>query len=211
MPLMEIKNTSIADFLDALASRQATPGGGSAAAIMGAQAAALISMAANLTLGKPKYADVEPEMRQLVTESEALRAQLTQMIKADSQVFAKLMLCYGLPKTTDAQQQSRSVQIQTVLKEATLVPLECARACAKTIALSQRAAQQANRAVVSDVGVAVLSGYGGLKGAALTVYINTESINDSVFVERKLAELESILYGTEEQTEAIYQLVKHKL
>jgi len=209
--MSEIKDKSIDVFLNELASRQATPGGGSAAAVMGAQAAALISMVCNLTIGKPKYAEVEADMIRLLSQSEDLRAQLTAMIKADMEVFDQLMACYGLPKETDEQKAARSVQIQAVLKAATLVPLDCARACAKTIELSQIAAEKGNTGVVSDAGVAVMCGYGALKSAALNVYINAGSIKDREFAEAKLVELEQILSGAEEKVESIYQIVRNKL
>jgi len=209
--MSEIKDKSIDVFLNELASRQATPGGGSAAAVMGAQAAALISMVCNLTIGKPKYAEVEADMIRLLSQSEDLRAQLTAMIKADVEVFDQLMACYGLPKDTDQQKAARSVQIQAVLKAATLVPLDCARACAKTIELSQIAAEKGNTGVVSDAGVAVMCGYGALKSAALNVYINAGSIKDREFAEAKLVELEQILSGAEEKVESIYQIVRNKL
>ncbi len=209
--MSEIKDKSIDVFLNELASRQATPGGGSAAAVMGAQAAALISMVCNLTIGKPKYAEVEADMIRLLSQSEDLRAQLTAMIKADVEVFDQLMACYGLPKDTDQQKAARSVQIQAVLKAATLVPLDCARACAKTIELSRIAAEKGNTGVVSDAGVAVMCGYGALKSAALNVYINAGSIKDREFAEAKLVELEQILSGAEEKVESIYQIVRNKL
>ncbi len=209
--MSEIKDKSIDVFLNELASRQATPGGGSAAAVMGAQAAALISMVCNLTIGKPKYVEVEADMIRLLSQSEDLRAQLTAMIKADVEVFDQLMACYGLPKDTDEQKAARSVQIQSVLKAATLVPLDCARACAKTIELSQIAAEKGNTGVISDAGVAVMCGYGALKSAALNVYINAGSIKDREFAEAKLVELEQILSGAEEKVEGIYQIVRNKL
>ena len=209
--MSEIKQKSVELFLDELASKQATPGGGSAAAVMGAQAAALISMVCNLTLGKSKYAEVEQEMRLLLKQAEALRAKLTGMIKADVDVFDKLMATYGLPKATDDEKTARSACIQAVLKEATLVPLECAKACAETIQLSRIAAEKGNTAVISDAGVAVMAGYGALKSAALNVYINAGSIKDRGFAEEKLAELKQIMAGAEAETEQIYQIVKSKL
>ncbi len=208
---MEIKDKSIAIFLDELASKQATPGGGSAAAIMGAQAAALISMVCNLTIGKAKYSEVEAEMKELLNQSETLREQLTGMIKADITVFDQLMACYGLPKNTDAERTERSAQIQASLKEATIVPLECARACAKTIELSRIAAEKGNAGVISDAGVAVMAGYSALKSAALNVYINAASIKDRPFADAQLAELAQILDGTEKETNDIYQLIKDSL
>jgi len=207
----EIKNKSVQQFLDELASRQATPGGGSAAAVMGAQSAALTSMVCNLTIGKPKYAEVEDEMQALLLRSESLREKLTGMIKADVDVFDKLMACYGLAKNTDEEKAERSAQIQSVLKQATIVPLECAKACAEVIELSRIAADKGNTGVISDAGVAVMAGYAALKSAALNVYINAGSIKDKEFANLKLAELEQILNGAEVATEEIYQIVKAKL
>lgn len=209
--MSEIKEKSVELFLEELASRQATPGGGSAAAVMGAQSAALISMVCNLTIGKPKYAEVEEDMRLLLSQSEALRTELTGMIKADVDVFDRLMATYGLPKETDEEKAVRSTRIQEVLKEATIVPLDCAKACAKSINLSRVAAEKGNLGVISDAGVAVMAAYGALKSAALNVYINAGSIKDKTFANEKLAELERIMSGAEAETEAIYQIVKGKL
>ena len=209
--MSEIKDKSIEIFLDELASKQATPGGGSAAAVMGAQAAALVSMVCNLTIGKPKYAEVEVDMQGLLAESEALRQSLLGMIKADVNVFDKLMACYGLPKETDEDKAHRSQQIQIVLREATEVPLACAKACAKTITLSRIAAEKGNLGVISDAGVAVMAGYAGLKSAALNVYINASSLKDREFAEAKLFELEDVMQGVDIEVAAIYQIVKDKL
>ena len=209
--MSEIKEKSVELFLDELASRQATPGGGSAAAVMGAQSAALISMVCNLTIGKPKYAEVEEDMQLLLKQAEALRTELTDMIKADVDVFDKLMATYGLPKQTDEEKAVRSTQIQEVLKEAAIVPLDCAKACAKAIRLSRVAAEKGNTGVISDAGVAVMAGYSALKSAALNVYINAGSIKDKTFADEKLAELEQVMNGAEAETKAVYQIVKDKL
>jgi len=209
--MSEIKHKSIQVFLDELASKSATPGGGSAAALMGAQAAALTSMVCNLTIGKPKYAEVETDMQALLAKSEALREKLLGMIKADVDVFDRLMATYALPKETDAEKSARTEAIQTVLKDATQVPLDCAKACAEAIQLSKIAAEKGSVAVISDAGVAVMSAYGGLKSAALNVYINTASLKDRVFAEAKLAELEALLLDADQTSEQVYQLVKTKL
>lgn len=209
--MTEIKDKSIEVFLNELASKQATPGGGSAAAVMGAQSAALVSMVCNLTIGKAKYIDVEEEMKTLLKRAEILRIELTDMIKADVDVFEKLMSVYGLAKKTDDEIANRSTQIQAVLKEATIVPLECAKACSEAIKLCQIAVDKGSLAVISDAGVAVMAAYGGLKSAALNVYINAGSIKDRGFAEAKLAELEQVLNSTEIETAEIYQMVKDKL
>lgn len=209
--MSEIKDKSVQLFLDELAGKQATPGGGSAAALMGAQAAALVSMVCNLTIGKPKYAEVEARMQNLLQEATELRETLTAMIKADVDVFDKLMACYGLPKSTDAEKAHRTQQIQLVLRDATDVPLQCAIACAKALDLSQIAAEQGSLGVISDAGVAAMSAYAGLKSAALNVQINTASLKDRDFAEDRLKTLQAIMQRAEPQAEAIYQLVKSRL
>ena len=209
--MTEIKDNSLQNYLDTLASKSATPGGGSAAALMGAQAAALTSMVCNLTIGKPKYAEVETEMLALLEKSEALRETLTSMIKADVDVFNRLMATYALPKETNDEKMARSAAIQTVLKDATDVPLICAKACAEVIALSRIAAEKGSSAVISDAGVAVMSGYAALKSAALNVYINAASLKDREFADAKLAEFTLILNDAEIASQEIYDLVKSRL
>lgn len=209
--MTEIKNNSVQNYLDTLASKNATPGGGSAAALMGAQAAALIGMVCNLTIGKPKYVEVETQMQDLLQNSENLRETLTGMIKADVDVFNRLMATYGLPKETLEEKEARSDAIQVVLKEATQVPLDCAKACAEVIALSKIAAEKGSTAVISDAGVGVMSAYAALKSAALNVYINAASLKDKEFAEQKLAELEAVLNEAESACEEIYELVKSRL
>jgi formiminotetrahydrofolate cyclodeaminase len=209
--MSEIKHNSIETYLDQLASKQATPGGGSAAALMGAQAAALVSMVCHLTIGKPKYAEVDVEMRELLAEADALRSLLLGMIQADVEVFSRLMASYALPKTTEPEKSYRSEQIQEVLKQATQVPLDCAKACARIIKLSRLAAEKGSLGVISDAGVAVMSGYAGLKSAALNVDINLSSLKDRLFAESKLRELDVVMQGADKDAEAIYQLVKNRL
>jgi len=206
-----IKDKPIQTFLDELASKSSTPGGGSAAAIMGAMGAALVSMVCNLTIGKQNYLDVEDDMKDVLRRAEELRQRLTDMVRADVEVFDQVMAAYGLPKETDAQKAARSEAIQSALRAATEVPLNCARACAEAIILAQRVAEKGNRNVISDAGVAVLAAYAALRGAALNVYINAGAIKDKSFAEERLAELGQITNGADGLTEQVYALVRNKL
>lgn len=205
------KDQPIEQFLDQLASKSATPGGGGAAAIMGAMGAALVSMVCNLTIGKKRYQDVEAELQSVLDRAEALRAQLTSLSEADVEVFDHVMAAYKMPKSNDQQRTTRLGEIQQALKAATDVPLACARASAEVIALSQSVAENGNLNVISDAGVAVLAGYAALKSAALNVQININNIEDQAFCESRSRELAAILDGCGDNTEAIYQLVKGKL
>ena len=205
------KEQQLQTFLDQLASSASTPGGGSAAAIMGAMGAALISMVANLTVGKKKYEDVEEEMQNFLEQSEALRERLTGMIQADVDVFDKVMAAYGMARETDEEKARRSQTIQAALKEATDVPLACAQLCADVIELCRPVAEKGNLNVISDAGVAVLAAHAALRSAALNVYINIGGIRDVEFVNDRREKLEFVLSGAGVATETVYELVKSKL
>jgi len=206
-----IKDMTIQTFLDGLASKASTPGGGGAAAVSGAMGAALISMVANFTLGKKGYEDVKDQSKEILAKSEQLRASLTDAIKDDVDVFNRVMASYGLPKETDEEKAARSIEIQAALKAATDVPLECATLCKEVINLSQPIADIGNKNVISDAGVAVLAGYAGLRSAALNVYINIGGIKDKEFADDRRQKLESLLDGMDVLKEEIYELVKSKL
>jgi methenyltetrahydrofolate cyclohydrolase len=209
--MTKIKNQPIQTFLDELASKSATPGGGSAAALMGAQGAALVSMVCNLTIGKPKFAEVEAELQDVLAKAEALRSELIELIQADIDVFNRLMSKYALPKESDEEKVIRSAAIQDVLKDATEVPLQCVHACAEVIRLSKIAAELGNPSAVSDAGAAVMAAYGGLKSSALNVYINVASLKDKAYADAKLTELEQAIEGAEKLVESVYHTVKSRL
>lgn len=206
-----IKDKPIQQFLDELASKAPTPGGGSAAAIMGAMGAALVSMVCNLTIGKKNYAEVDVEMQAILARSEHLRTSLTDMIRADVDVFGQVMEAYGMPKDSVEEKLLRSEAIQAALKAATDVPLACAKASAEVIALSRIVAEKGNKNVVSDAGVADLAGYAALKSAALNVFVNISSIKDEAFVQDRLAQINTLLADNELSAAEIYTAVKSKL
>ena len=206
-----IKERPVEAFLDELASKASTPGGGSAAAIIGAMAAALVSMVANLTVGKPRYEAVDAEMQTLLASSERLRLEMTDMIKADVDVFNQVMAAYALPKESEAEKTLRSQAIQSALKAATDVPLACANLCAEVIGLCKPMAEKGNTNVISDAGVAVLAAHAALRSAALNVYINIGAIKDEEFANDRRQQLEALLAGNGQLTEEVYELVKSKL
>lgn len=209
--MAKIKDTAVEPFLDALASQAATPGGGSAAAIIGAMGAGLVSMVCNLTIGKKKHAEVEAEMKNVLAKSEALRLKLTSMIEDDVTAFDAVMGAYGMAKETDADKAAREKAIQAALKQATEVPLRCAEAAREVIDLAAIASDKGNLNVISDAGVAVLAAYAALRSAALNVLTNARMISDTAFAEAKLKELQALLAGAESATEKAYGVVKGKV
>jgi len=201
----------INQFLDELASSSATPGGGSAAAILGAVGAALVSMVCNLTIGKKNYAEAEVEMRDVLRDAEALRQRLADMVAADIDAFNGLMAAYGLAKQTDDEKAARTAAIQHALIAATEAPLACARASAEVIALSMRAAEVGNRNVISDAGVAALAAQAALRSAALNVDINVPSLTDAAFALACRQEIDALLASAVPLSEQAIARVKERL
>ena len=118
---------------------------------------------------------------------------------------------YTEDKETDEEKHLRTESIQAALKEATEVPLTCAKLCRQVIDLSESAAKKGNTNVISDAGVALLAGYAGLRSAALNVYINIGGIKDKEFADDRRQQLEALLDNVEIFKEDVYQLVKSKL
>ena len=206
-----VAQSTVEKFLDDLASGSATPGGGSAAAIMGAMGAALVSMVCNVTIGKKGYEGVEAEMKAVLRESEKVRRRLTDMVAEDIAAFDSILAAYKLPKATDDDKARRTDAIQAGLRRATETPLQCARVCAEVIALSRRASVHGYLNVISDGGVGVLAGFTGLRSAALNVYINAPALKDRAFAEQATAELEELVESCAAESEAVYKIVRKKL
>jgi len=206
-----IAQRSVAAFLDDLASGAPTPGGGSAAAIIGAMGAALLSMVCNVTLGKKGLEAAESDMKAVRDESERLRARLTAMVAEDIAAFDGLMAAYRLPKSNDEEKSRRAAAIQANLRAATETPLDCARACAQVVALARRAAEKGFAGVVSDAGVGVLAANSALRSAALNVYINAPSLKDREFARQATSEVADLLEAGARRSEAVYALVRGRV
>jgi formiminotetrahydrofolate cyclodeaminase len=198
-------------FLNDLASGAPTPGGGSAAAVIGAMGAALLSMVCNVTIGKRGHEAVESDMKALRDESERLRARLTAMVADDIAAFDGLMAAYRLPKSNEEEKSRRAEAIQINLRAATETPLACARACAAVVALSRRAAEKGFAGVVSDAGVGVLAANSALRSAALNVYINAPALKDRAYAAAATAEIEQLLDRCARESEAVFERVRSRL
>lgn len=201
----------IVDFTDKLASRSPEPGGGAASALAAAIGAALVSMVANLTAGKEKYADVQDEIKDLLDESEGVRKKLEELVQKDTEVYGVLAAAFKMPRETDREKEERKKAVQEALKEATMVPYAIAESCLEVAELSRVAADIGNVNAVSDAGVAVLLADSGAQSAALNVKINLTSIDDTEFVERKWAGIKDILAKTGDLKEKVVKTTYEKL
>jgi formiminotetrahydrofolate cyclodeaminase len=208
---MSVNQQSIDEFLRRLASGDPTPGGGSAAAVMGAMAAGLASMVCNVSFGRKGCEGAEPELRELLAGAERARTRLTALADEDIEAFGELMAAYKMPKSTEQEKNLRSAAIQHALARATLAPLECARACAEVVGMTRRLAEIGYKGVISDAGVSVLGAYAALRSAALNVYINVPLLNDKTLAEGCRTEMEALAAAAERDSEAIYCAVRARL
>jgi methenyltetrahydrofolate cyclohydrolase len=208
---MALVDKPVTEFLDELASGAPAPGGGSVAALSGALGAALVSMVCNLTIGRKKYADVEPEVKKVLGQAEALRGDLTGFLDEDVAVFNVVAAAMKMPRDTEEQKAARQEALQAALKNATAVPMKVARASAAVMDLCEPMANMGNANAVSDAGVAVLAAEAGLRSAALNVLINLGWIEDSDFVGQMRVMLDGLLAGRPKMKEEVYRLVESKL
>ncbi len=198
-------------FMDKLASKSPEPGGGSVAALTGALGAALVSMVANLTLGKEKYKDVQPQIEALLKESEMLRTEMQDLIQKDTEAYGALTEVYKMPKNTDAEKAARTVKMQESLKEACQVPFEIGLKSLEVAKLAKRAADIGNVGAVSDAGVAVLLARACAQSAALNVKINVNSIKDQTFNESTWARTQDVMKRVAEFEKTVMETTYKKM
>ena len=193
--LTDLKST---EFLTALASSAPAPGGGGGAAMAGALAAALASMVANLTIGKEKFAQQEPEVKALLEEAEEVRQRLLGLVEDDADVFNSFMSCYKLPKATEEEKAARTAAIRSAAKEAAEVPLAIARASYKVLTLAERLVRIGNPGVITDGACSALLARAALRCAEYNVRINLGLTKDEAYNQSVQEELNNLLKTAEE-------------
>ncbi|WP_088187273.1 cyclodeaminase/cyclohydrolase family protein [Desulfosporosinus sp. FKA] len=176
------------EFLTVSASSSPTPGGGSVSAYVGALAASMTCMVANLTIGKEKYKEVEPKVKEILVQAEMVLDLLKKGLSQDIAEFSNFMAVLKLPKGTEEEKVMRANKLQEVLVSATNTPLGIAQNCFKVLQLAQELAPIGNKGAISDVGVAAYLAENALKSAMLSVDINLPQIKDQEYQERVKAE-----------------------
>ncbi len=169
--MLEKKTT---DFIEDLSSAEPVPGGGGACAAVGAFAAALGMMVANLTVGKKRYADVEEEMKEILFRLKGLQTELIALTDKDAQCFEPLSRAYGLPRETKEEKDRKERVLEKALFEASVVPIELMETILKAMECLEILGEKGSRIAISDAGVGILFAQAALEGASLNVYINTK-------------------------------------
>ena len=180
---------SLIDFTEKLSSKDAVPGGGGASALVGALGAALASMVGNLTVGKPRYAAVEEDVKALMLRAKATEKKLLSLVEEDAKAFEPLSKAYGIPKTDP----TRDEIMEKALEVASAPPMEMMRVCAEVVDVLAELINKGSVLAVSDVGVGAALAAAAMKGASLNVFINTGLMKNRETAEKLNSEADALL------------------
>ena len=165
-------------FIEAAASKEPVPGGGSVAALAGALGTSLGHMVGALTVGKKKYIDVEEEMMELMKEGRALQKDLLDLVQADIDMFEPLSKLYSMKAENDEEIAERDRLMEEALEHASAVPLQIMDKCGRAIELSVAFAKRGSKIAVSDAGSSAILCKAALQAASLNVFINTKMMQN---------------------------------
>jgi len=194
---MSLMALPLSEYFELLASAAPAPGGGSASALCGAQGAALVEMAARLTLGRKKYEAEQALSEAAAREAGALREKLCALIERDAEAYRAVFAAYGLPKDTEEERAARGRRIAEETLRAAEAPLETMRLAVEGLRLARRLAGHSNANAASDLGVAALNLLASVRGAWLNVRANLDGIADPAKAEALRAEGEALLRDAE--------------
>lgn len=202
--MLEQKTT---EFLETLSSSAPVPGGGSASATVGAFAAALGMMVANLTIGKKKYAEAEEELIGVRGKLEEFRNALVALVDQDAESFIPLAKAYGLPKETEEQKAEKERVMETALYGASIVPLQIMETIFEAMKCLKILGEKGSRLAVSDIGVGILFAEAALESASLNVFINTNMMKNKEQAEELNRIADRLIAEGQKLKEDVYQNV----
>ena len=203
------KNIEI--YIEKLASKAPTPGGGGVAALSASLGSALASMVCNLTIGKPKYAQFEDELKEILAESEILSKKCFELAAEDEVAFEPLSKAYSLPSATEEEKKIKDEVLESALMAAANVPMMSAMAACDAIDIHRRLVERGSKLVISDVGVGVQMARSALLSAALNVKINTKLMKNRAVAEEMNEQIEALVKKGSATADAVYSAVSDML
>ena len=186
-------SSTLGDFLARLASAEPTPGGGSASAVAGSMAAALVSMVASLSAGRPKYAPYTSTLERAGAVGDDTRRRLLELADKDSRAYDGFAAAMKLPRQTPSEIAERQAAIQAAARAATEVPMAIVQVCRTVAAELESLAGRSNTNASSDLLVGALLTDAAARGAAANVFINLPSVGDPEFEDHALREVTTAL------------------
>ena len=208
---MLLRENTVEQFTEVLASDAPAPGGGSVAALNGALGAALLHMVGALTAGKEKYKEFHAEIQEIMSGAKEQQNALLAGIDEDTEAFNKVSAVFSMPKATDEEKAARTSVMQAALKGAALTPLETMKAAFGCLKLAALAYGKINTNCLSDFGSAVFCALASVRAAWLNVKINLSGIKDEEFKEKTGSEARGILAEAEKLAEELYRKIEAEI
>jgi formiminotetrahydrofolate cyclodeaminase len=190
---MKLTEKTCKEFADLLASKEAVPGGGGAAALVGALGVALNSMVANFSIGKKKFIDIEDKHRDIINRGYELKDELIELIDKDAENFLPLSKAYGIKAITDKEKSEKEIVLQNALKIACSSPMNMVECIYESILLHEELVDISSKLIISDIGVGVQCLKAALYSAQLNVVINVNSIKDEEYTKEVREKTESMV------------------
>ncbi len=184
-----LTDRSCSEFASVLAAKESVPGGGGAAALVGALGVALCSMVGNFTTGKERFADVEDDIRRMLSEAETVRERLIELVEEDAEAFFPLSQAYGIPR----DDPRRAEVLEEATKNACGAPLEMMRQICHAIELLEEMGAKGSKMLYSDIGCGALMCRAALEAASLNVFVNTKTLADRDFAKKAEEECDGML------------------
>lgn len=192
------------------ASESAAPGGGSVSAYMGALAAALGAMVANLSAHKRGWDDRWKEFSDQAVNGQDIMERLLKLVDEDTAAFAKIMNVFSMPKGTEEEKAARAEAMEKATLYATQVPLRTMQTALEAMPLALEMARKGNPASASDAGVGAIAALAAVKGAQLNVRINAAGLKDRAMADSLTAEAEKIAKeAAEKEAEILSEVNKN--
>ncbi len=190
-----------------LAAKEPIPGGGSAAAYVGALAVSLASMAGVYAQGKPAYAQHEDDLAKYIARAGALRQDFMELMDEDSRQFLLVSSAFSVPK----DDPNRAEIVEDALKEAAQPPLKVMRKVCESIELLEEMLIKGSRMLLSDVGCGAALARGALIAASHTLFVNTRSMHDTAYAQTLLDEADKLLDSYVSRADAVSDAVSAQL
>jgi len=200
----------VAEFLERAGAAVPVPGGGGAAALVGASAVSMLEMALAFTVGRPRFAAVDQRARALLAEVTAARRRLAQLVDEDAAGYAKVAAAIKMPAKTPAEKELRAAATNAAMREAIRAPVEMVRILGATASLAREVLAISNPNLASDVGVAAAVIPGAARAAALNVWMNVPALVPED-ARRVTADVRAALSLAEEACGDVVRIVESKL
>jgi len=208
---MSDRSIDLPSFLERLASNAPTPGGGAASAYVGALGAASVAKVAAVSVGKPKFAAHDADLRARLDHLVSLRDRFLALAADDEAAFAAFMRAYRLPKATDDERTTRAVAVQDGMRQAAAAPLRIMAAAREVLDAAEAIAATGNPNALGDCGAGAAMAVAAMRVSLLNVTANIAGLVDGAEVAGYRAQLHDLMDGVAERERALLDAIRRRL